>query len=44
MYEYVDFYDEAETGGPDGGPIMLSLKQVIRMLRKLRLSGPQLPI
>lgn len=40
MYEYVDFYDEAETGCPDGGPIMLSLKQVIRMLKRHGFTKP----
>lgn len=32
MYDYVDVFDECENGGPDGGPVMLSRKQVVRIL------------
>lgn len=34
MYEYSDVYDECENGGPDGGPVILSRKQVIRILKQ----------
>lgn len=34
MYDYTDFYDEAQNGGEDGGPILLSRKEVIRLLKQ----------
>lgn len=34
MYEYTDVYDEAEHGGEDGGPIMLTRREIIKWLKK----------
>lgn len=40
MYEYTDFYDEAETGGIDGGEILFSRQKVIKILRQHGHSRP----
>ncbi|CSX09708.1 hypothetical protein FP371_24585 [Citrobacter freundii] len=34
MYDYTDAYDEADNGGVDGGSLMLSRKQVVRLLKQ----------
>lgn len=33
MYEYTDFYDEAERGGVDGRELLLSRKEVVEILK-----------
>lgn len=34
MYDYSDVFDECENGGPDGGPIILSRTNVIKILKQ----------
>ncbi|AXC88500.1 hypothetical protein PZE02_003439 [Salmonella enterica subsp. enterica serovar Vitkin] len=34
MYEYSDVFDECENGGPDGGPVIFTRNQVIRILKQ----------
>lgn len=40
MYEYTDAYDEAENGGQDGGPIILTRTQVVEMFKRHSLASP----
>lgn len=41
MYEYSDVYDECENGGPDGGPVILTRKEIIRILKQHGHRTPQ---
>ncbi|EIY8279350.1 hypothetical protein MNZ66_004485 [Salmonella enterica] len=41
MYEYIDVFDECENGGPDGGPVIFTRKQVIRILKQHGHKSPQ---
>ncbi|PXW50340.1 hypothetical protein DFO55_12411 [Grimontella sp. AG753] len=40
MYEYTDFYDEAEHGGEDGGALLLTRGAVIDLLKQHSLMAP----